>query len=75
MASLFMARVITGICVGQSMSIAAVYLAETPPPEVCGQTDSLLQLYIDTGIAVGCFVPFASRKIHGGLAWRTPFIF
>ena len=75
LASLFVARVITGVGVGQSMSIAAVYLVEIPPAEVRGRIASLLQLYIVIGIAVGYFVPFASRNIQGPLAWRTPFIF
>lgn len=58
-----MAKVNTGICVRQSMSIAAVYLAEIPPPEVCGKTASLLQLYIVTGIASGllCAICFSQN--------------
>ena len=73
--ALFLARLLTGVGVGQAMSIAAVYLVEIPPAQIRGRFASLLQLYIVAGIAIGYFIPFGSRNLKGDIAWRTPFIF
>lgn len=68
------ARLITGIGQGQSISVVTIYLCEISPGEIRGTVAAVLQLLITVGIALGYFVAYASSRIGGELAWRTPFI-
>lgn len=68
------ARLITGIGQGQSISVVTIYLCEISPQEIRGTVATVLQLLITIGIALGYFVAYASSRIGGELAWRTPFI-
>ena len=72
--SLIGARIITGIGIGQAMSVTTVYLVEIAPAKRRGVTAGLLQFYLVIGVTVGYFVAFGSRNLQGSIAWRTPFI-
>ena len=73
-ASLVVARIITGVGVGQAMSVTTVYLVEIAPPELRGRSASLLQTYIVVGLTLGYFITLGSRNLQNSIAWRIPFI-
>ncbi|KAL2802210.1 general substrate transporter [Aspergillus granulosus] len=73
-ASLIVARLITGIGMGQAISVTTVYLVETAPVEIRGVAACILQTYVVLGIMVGYFIAFAAHNIHGSWAWRVPFV-
>ncbi|KAL5343446.1 general substrate transporter [Aspergillus crustosus] len=73
-ASLIVARLITGIGMGQSISVTTVYLVEIAPVAVRGVAACFLQTYVVFGIMTGYFVAFGSSNISGSWSWRLPFI-
>jgi MFS family permease len=73
-ASLIVARLVTGTGLGQGISVTTVYLVEIASPEVRGVSACFLQLYIVIGVMAGYFISYGSHNIHGGMAWRLPFI-
>lgn len=74
LASLIVARLVTGVGAGQAIAVGTVYLVEVAPVEIRGVAACLLQLYVTIGITAGYFTAFGSRTLSGSIAWRTPFI-
>ncbi|KAL3468541.1 general substrate transporter [Aspergillus heterothallicus] len=72
-ASLIVARLITGIGMGQAISVTTVYLVEMAPVGIRGVAACFLQTYVVLGIMVGYFVAFGAHDISGSWAWRVPF--
>lgn len=72
--SLFVARLITGVGAGQTISVASIYLVELATMETRGKLACLLQLFITIGIMSGYFITFATSKLPSDLAWRLPFL-
>lgn len=73
-ASLIIARLITGLGMGQTISMATVYLVEIATADIRGVTACLLQLFVVTGVMTGYFIAYGTHSLSGSLAWRTPFI-
>ncbi|KAL5360943.1 general substrate transporter [Aspergillus floccosus] len=73
-ASLIVARLITGIGMGQSISVVTVYLVEIAPADVRGVAACALQFAVVFGIMTGYFIAFGTQNMPGSMAWRTPFI-
>ncbi|KKK15494.1 hypothetical protein P175DRAFT_0429562 [Aspergillus ochraceoroseus IBT 24754] len=73
-ASLIVARLITGVGMGQAISVTTVYLVEIAPASIRGVTACFLQLYVVFGIMTGYFIAFGSHNIPGSLSWRLPFV-
>ncbi|KAL3477762.1 general substrate transporter [Aspergillus californicus] len=73
-ASLIVARLITGIGMGQAISVTTVYLVEIAPVKIRGVAACFLQTYVVFGIMTGYFIAFGSHDISGSLSWRLPFI-
>ncbi|KAL4881022.1 general substrate transporter [Aspergillus karnatakaensis] len=73
-ASLIVARLVTGIGIGQAVSVTTVYLVEIAPVTIRGVAACFLQTYVVFGIMTGYFVAFGSSNISGSMAWRVPFI-
>lgn len=71
---LLCARLITGVGQGQSISVVTIYLCELAPHRIRGTVATMLQMLITVGIAAGFFIAYGSSRLHGSLAWRTPFI-
>ena len=68
------ARIITGIGMGQAISVTTVYLVELAAVETRGTSACLFQLYAVLGILMGYFITFGTQSIGGSFAWRIPFI-
>ncbi|KAL2822143.1 general substrate transporter [Aspergillus cavernicola] len=73
-ASLIVARLITGIGMGQAISVTTVYLVEIAPVSIRGVAACFLQTYVVFGIMTGYFIAFGSHSISGSLSWRLPFV-
>lgn len=73
-AALIVARLITGIGLGQAVAVTTVYLIEIAPKNIRGVTTCMLQTYVVIGVTVGYFVCFGSQDLEGSMAWRIPFI-
>ncbi|KAL4920939.1 general substrate transporter [Aspergillus aurantiobrunneus] len=73
-ASLIVARLITGIGMGQAVSVTTVYLVEIAPVAIRGVAACFLQTYVVFGIMSGYFIAFGSHNIAGSFSWRAPFI-
>lgn len=73
-AALIVARLITGIGLGQAVAVTTVYLIEIAPKNIRGVTTCMLQTYVVIGVTVGYFVCFGSQNLEGSMAWRIPFI-
>ncbi|KAL4990972.1 general substrate transporter [Aspergillus falconensis] len=75
LASLIVARLLTGIGMGQAISVTTVYLVEIAPVAIRGVAACFLQTYVVLGIMTGYFIAFGSSNIAGSsLSWRMPFI-
>ena len=74
LATLIVARLVTGIGAGQAIAVSTVYLVEIAPLEIRGAMACLLQLYIVFGIAAGYFICYGGQNLRGSVAWRLPFI-
>lgn len=74
LATLIVARLITGVGAGQAIAVSTVYLVEIAPMERRGVVACLLQFYIVLGITAGYFICYGSQRIGGSVAWRLPFI-
>lgn len=74
LASLIVARIITGMGAGQAIAVTTVYLVEIAPLESRGVSACLLQSYIVIGIAAGYFIAYGAHSLRGSMAWRLPFI-
>lgn len=74
MASLFAARLITGIGAGQTVSVASIWLLEVATPDVRGKLAVMIQFMITIGIMSGYFICYGSQRIPSSLSWRLPFI-
>ncbi|KAL4952345.1 general substrate transporter [Aspergillus filifer] len=74
LASLIVARLLTGIGMGQAISVTTVYLVEIAPVSIRGVAACFLQTYVVFGIMTGYFIAFGSSNIEGGFSWRVPFI-
>lgn len=55
-AALIVACLITGMGMGQAISVATVYLVETATADICGVTACLLPLFVVIGITIGYFI-------------------
>ncbi|PLB45815.1 sugar transporter [Aspergillus steynii IBT 23096] len=73
-AALIVARLITGMGMGQAISVATVYLVEIATTDIRGVTACLLQLFVVIGIMTGYFIAYGSHDLEGSMAWRVPFI-
>lgn len=73
-AALIVARLITGMGMGQAISVATVYLVEIATADIRGVTACLLQLFVVIGIMTGYFIAYGSHDLAGSMAWRVPFI-
>ena len=73
-ASLIVARLITGVGMGQAISVTTVYLVEIAPAEVRGVVACSLQLYVVIGVMAGYFITYGTQYLAGSMAWRVPFI-
>ncbi|KAL4926814.1 sugar porter family MFS transporter [Aspergillus undulatus] len=73
-AGLIVARLITGIGMGQAISVTTVYLVEIAPVAIRGVAACFLQTYVVFGIMTGYFLAFGSHNIVGSFSWRVPFI-
>lgn len=73
-ASLIVARLVTGIGMGQAISVTTVFLVEIAPVDIRGVAACFLQTYVVFGIMVGYFIAFGSHNIEGSFSWRVPFI-
>ncbi|GFF76258.1 high-affinity glucose transporter [Aspergillus lentulus] len=73
-AALIVGRLITGMGMGQAISVATVYLVEIATADIRGVTACLLQLFVVVGIMIGYFIAYGSHQLSGSLAWRLPFI-
>ncbi|KAL4934977.1 hypothetical protein BDV06DRAFT_229253 [Aspergillus oleicola] len=73
-ACLIVARLLTGIGVGQAISVTTVYLVEIAPVSIRGVAACFLQTYVVFGIMTGYFTAFGSSNINGSFSWRLPFI-
>ncbi|KAF7158586.1 hypothetical protein CNMCM5623_003646 [Aspergillus felis] len=73
-AALIVGRLITGMGMGQAISVATVYLVEIATADIRGVTACLLQLYVVIGIMTGYFIAYGSHELSGSMAWRLPFI-
>ncbi|KAL3442082.1 general substrate transporter [Aspergillus insuetus] len=73
-ASLIVARLVTGVGIGQAISVTTVYLVEMAPVGIRGVTACFLQTYVVLGIMVGYFIAFGAHNITGSWAWRVPFV-
>ncbi|RDW72325.1 sugar porter family MFS transporter [Aspergillus mulundensis] len=74
-AALMAARLVTGIGMGQAISVTTVYLVEIAPAGIRGVAACLLQTYVVFGIMVGYFIAFGSSNIaESSYSWRVPFI-
>ncbi|PYI07785.1 sugar transporter [Aspergillus sclerotiicarbonarius CBS 121057] len=73
-ASLIVARLITGVGMGQAISVTTVYLVEIAPAEGRGVVACSLQLYVVIGIMAGYFITYGTQYLTGSMAWRVPFI-
>jgi MFS family permease len=71
---LFVGRIISGLGEGIFLSCINVYSLEIAPRRIRGTVACVLQLLITLGICCGYFVCYACLGVHGGIAWRTPFI-
>ncbi|KAL4901427.1 hypothetical protein BDW74DRAFT_170145 [Aspergillus multicolor] len=66
---------ITGIGMGQAISVTTVYVVEIAPVSIRGVAACFLQTYVVIGIMAGYFISFGSSNISGSsYAWRVPFI-
>lgn len=74
LATFFVARLITGIGAGQTISVASVYLVEVASAQVRGQLACLLQFFITVGVAAGYFICYGSQALPSNLSWQIPFI-
>ncbi|KAL2852258.1 hypothetical protein BJX68DRAFT_254601 [Aspergillus pseudodeflectus] len=73
-ASLIVARLVTGVGIGQAISVTTVYLIEMAPVGIRGVAACFLQTYVVLGIMVGYFIAFGAHNITGSWAWRVPFV-
>lgn len=73
-ASLIVARLITGVGMGQAISVTTVYLVEIAPADVRGVVACSLQLYVVFGIMAGYFITYGTQYLNGSMSWRVPFI-
>ncbi|EAW18423.1 sugar transporter [Aspergillus fischeri NRRL 181] len=73
-AALIVGRLITGMGMGQAISVATVYLVEIATADIRGVTACLLQLFVVVGIMTGYFIAYGSHELSGSMAWRLPFI-
>ncbi|KAL3436551.1 general substrate transporter [Aspergillus tetrazonus] len=74
-ASLIVARLVTGVGMGQAISVTTVYLVEIAPVAIRGVAACFLQTYVVFGIMTGYFIAFGSSNIAGSSwSWRIPFI-
>ncbi|KAL2801242.1 general substrate transporter [Aspergillus keveii] len=73
-ASLIVARLVTGVGIGQAISVTTVYLVEMAPVGIRGVAACFLQTYVVLGIMVGYFIAFGAHNITGSWAWRVPFV-
>ncbi|KAF4174119.1 hypothetical protein CNMCM8927_003176 [Aspergillus lentulus] len=73
-AALIVGRLITGMGMGQAISVATVYLVEIATADIRGVTACLLQLFVVVGIMTGYFIAYGSHQLSGSMAWRLPFI-
>ncbi|KAL2868585.1 putative MFS sugar transporter [Aspergillus lucknowensis] len=73
-ASLIVARLVTGIGMGQAISVTTVYLVEIAQVSIRGVAACFLQTYVVFGIMTGYFIAFGSHNVSGSLSWRMPFI-
>ncbi|KAH8423415.1 sugar porter family MFS transporter [Aspergillus melleus] len=73
-AALIVARLITGMGMGQAISVATVYLVEIATADIRGVTACLLQLNVVIGIMTGYFIAYGSHDLAGSMSWRVPFI-
>jgi MFS family permease len=74
-ASLVVARLVTGVGMGQAISVTTVYLVEIAPVAIRGVAACFLQTYVVFGIMAGYFIAFGSSNIVGSSwSWRMPFI-
>lgn len=73
-ASLIVARLITGVGMGQAISVTTVYLVEIAPADVRGVVACSLQLYVVFGIMAGYFITYGTQYLSGSMSWRVPFI-
>ena len=74
LASLFAARIITGIGAGQTVSVASIWLLEVATPEVRGKLAVSIQFMITIGIMTGYFICYGTQRLPSSLSWRLPFI-
>lgn len=72
--SLIFARLVTGIGMGQAISVTTVYLVEIAPADVRGVVACSLQLYVVIGIMSGYFIAYGTQHVTSSLAWRLPFV-
>ncbi|KAI9373266.1 general substrate transporter [Aspergillus egyptiacus] len=74
-AALIVARLITGVGVGQAISVTTVYLVEVAPVGTRGVAACFLQTYVVLGIMTGYFISFGASRIAGSSwGWRVPFV-
>ncbi|KAJ0416566.1 general substrate transporter [Aspergillus carlsbadensis] len=73
-ASLIVARLVTGVGIGQAISVTTVYLIEMAPVGIRGVAACFMQTYVVLGIMVGYFIAFGAHNITGSWAWRVPFV-
>lgn len=65
----------TGVGLGQAISVTTVYLVEIAPVAIRGVAACFLQTYVVFGIMTGYFIAFGSSNIAGSSwSWRMPFI-
>ncbi|THU96762.1 MFS transporter [Dendrothele bispora CBS 962.96] len=80
LSTLFIARIITGLGMGQAISVVTVYLCEIAPANTRGTLACMIQLLITIGVAAGYFITFGTATIdsemnsRSGLSWRLPFV-
>ncbi|KAL4888254.1 sugar transporter [Aspergillus ambiguus] len=73
-ASLIVARLITGVGMGQAISVVTVYLVEIAPADIRGVAACSLQFAVVFGIMAGYFIAFGTQNLPGSMAWRVLFI-